>query len=75
MYKVMNSSLCFTHPALENQPQVKWVIVTRTGFEGYATFEDAYGDYPYQRFIHGFAWIHKVAAQTDRVAKVRIRVI
>jgi hypothetical protein len=63
MYKMMNTSLTYSHPALADVPYVKWVIVTRNGFDGYATFEDARRDLPYQKYIHGCAMLLRANKQ------------
>ena len=61
-------SLTIWHPMLKNQHQVKFVIlfgstIQPSWLEGYATLEDAKGDYAYQTYHHGKGVIFKVETQ------------
>ena len=62
------SSLSFWHPALKNQPQVKWVILFNGGFEGYTSLDDAKGDFAFQRNKHGAGSILEVKPADQMVA-------
>ena len=58
--KMMNTLPTYSHPALAEAPEVKFIIAYGNGgAEGYLTFEDAYGDLEYHKFIYGDAWIFK----------------
>ena len=58
----------FWHPALKNQPQVKWVILFPGGFEGYLCLDDAKEDLAFQRHKHGAGSIWKVKPADQMVA-------
>ena len=60
--------LSFWHPALKNQPQVKWVILFNGGFEGYLCLDDAKGDLAFQRHKHGAGTILEVKPLEQMVA-------
>lgn len=73
MTAMRDGGLCFSHPALANVPAVKFVIAFNGGFEGYLSFEDAYGDYAFQKHKHGKCWLLKAAKVEELVATGRVK--
>jgi hypothetical protein len=64
----MLSTLSYWNPVLKNHTEVKWVIVFKSGIEGYLTMEDALGDLEYQESLHGSGVVYKVTAPEKMVA-------